>query len=178
LLGKDRRFGDTVVVGHVGWYDYRYACGDLYSQEELASKKLSGSIWQDSLYVDFHKPDPEVCDDFNEEISERLKAVSSGKIILMTHMVSHPFFLVPSYRGSKWDFFNGFLGSPKLYELTRRPGVCAAVSGHVHYRRRFIENDVQYINACLSYESEWRLFPGTDYSVSRQINETMVTIEL
>jgi len=178
LLGKSRVFGETAIVGHVGWYDYRYACGELFSQEQLASKILDGVAWQDSLYVNFARPDTEVCEAFAEEINREIQGASAKKIILMTHMISHPYFLVPLYYGYKWNFFNGFLGSPKLYELTKSPGVCAAVCGHVHFRNSFTENGVHYICACMGYEKEWPLWGGADLSLRRQLDDALVDFEL
>lgn len=145
--------GDWAVTGDTGWYDYSFA-NRKFTPEELERHSMYGRIWQDSLYVHWHKTDPQVHREMLARLERQLAGNREKQLIVLTHMVGIHAFLVPESR-EKWDYFNAFLGSREYGELYQRYNVRCGIMGHVHFRKRYVENGIMYLCSCLNYSTEW-----------------------
>ncbi len=143
------------LIGHIAWYDYTLADNHKYSKTKFDEMTIDNRTWNDKKYSTFTKDNIAKCRLFNQEISELIKRDNKEKI-LMTHMISHPDFIVKDdpKRGNI-DYFSAFCGGEKLYELSKDPTVKYAICGHVHYRMRIIEESTEYICPCLGSRREW-----------------------
>ncbi len=169
----------TVLIGGCGWYDYSFAYPGKFTEDHLEQKNYMGRWWKDGKYARHNMSDAEVNRLWNSELAALADQYSQYDIIFMTHMVNHPAFLVgedhPLYE--MFQYFNGFMGSSGLYEITKRKNVKYAISGHVHYRKSFMENDVYYMCRCLGYEKEFPAFGGVQ-DLKSQILSAMEVIEI
>ena len=149
------------VTGDLGWFDYSLADG-MFSSKELAAMEYGGREWQDHLYAVWDRTPEEMHRFFLEKLQERLDSLDRRKVFFVTHMLQNDMFTVKDDhpQAGLWKYFNGFLGSSDYGALIRsHPNIRVAVSGHVHYRKRSVENGTEYICNCLGYSSEWN---GTD----------------
>ncbi len=154
---------EFAIIGHIGWYDYSFAVSGQYTYEKLSERENFGRTWKDKLYVDMGATDTEVSNKINSSLEAFINCYQDKNVILVTHMISNPAFLVPSFVSELWGYFNSFLGSTGLCKLTRYDNVKYAVCGHVHYRRVVKETGKTFICACLGYECEWdKLCGNTD----------------
>lgn len=153
LSGGNIIIDDWAFVGDIGWYDYSFGSNE-YKYEDFTIGKAYGRTWQDKKYVDWEMSDIEAADKFYNDLRERMDQVKDKKIILVTHMVIHEAFIVPDDI-EMWKYFNAFLGSRKPLDLARKYNIKYAIMGHVHYRKRKVENGVDYICNCLNYRSQW-----------------------
>ncbi len=145
------------VIGHIGWYDYTLGNQQIYDKSDFDKMRIDHRIWNDKNYSSFTKNNIEICEKFNQEIETLINQDKKDKII-MTHMISNPSFIVlDDPNRSNIEYFSAFCGSTKLYDLTKDERVKYAISGHVHYRMNFIENNTEYICACLGSQREWTL---------------------
>ena len=167
----------TVLIGGCGWYDYSFGRQDMFSYEELKRREYQGRWWRDSLYAKHGMDDVEVDKLWNQELQALVDQYKDRDIIFMTHMVNHPAFLVGEFSKQYeiFKYFNGFLGSEGLYEITKNESVKYAISGHVHYRKSFTENGTYYMCRCLGYPKEYPLFGG-DQALKAQILDSIEVI--
>lgn len=169
----------TVLIGGCGWYDYSFAHAGKFSKEHLSQKHYMGRYWKDGLYAKHDLGDEEVDRAWNKELEKLLIKYQDHSIIFMTHMVNQPEFLVgrdhPKYEMFK--YFNGFLGSNGLYELTKYKNVKYSISGHVHYRKSVCEDGVYYMCRCLGYPTEFPAFGGKQ-GLKDQILSAMEVIDI
>ncbi len=176
LLNKCMQLTDEYcIVGHIGWYDY--SLGENYDEQQFAQMSLNKRTWNDVKYIDWKLDNKQICDNFNVQI-EQLINKTDKKVILLTHMISHPNFKVnfdPKRSGK--DYFNAFLGSLDLHYLTHNPQVKYAICGHVHYRQTIYENDCKYILPCLCSSSQWMNFNQYS-SLKKQLQTTIETITI
>lgn len=166
---------EWTVVGSSGWYDY--SMGEpKYTFEDYERMEAMGRTWQDSLYVQWGRGNREMHRYFYESLERDLEASRGKKIVMVTHMLSHPHFKVP-LPNERWEYFNAFLGSLEYGELIRKYDVSHAVMGHVHYRKRLtVETDhgqAELICACLGNRPEWKLD-----SLEAEIDQALQIIEL
>ncbi len=145
--------GDWAFVGDIGWYDYSFG-SHKYKEEEFCSGKAFRRMWQDKKYVNWHKSDIEINDLIYSNLKERLELVKDKNIILVTHMLIDNRFVVPESE-ELWKYFNAFLGSDKYQKLVDEYNIRYAIMGHVHYRKRAITGETEYICSCLNYRSQW-----------------------
>lgn len=148
LIGKD-----WAVVGNPGWYDYGFA-SDRYTIEEFSRKKLKVGGWNDRHYVHWQNDDRSVAAAMQEELESDLRAVSARKIIMMTHVVTHPQFVIPLPH-KVYDYYNAFLGSKSYMQLYDRYPITHSIMGHVHFRKMLHENDTTFYCACLGSARHW-----------------------
>ena len=148
LIGKD-----WAVVGNPGWYDYGFA-SDGYTIEELSRKKLKVGGWNDRQYVHWQKDDLTVAAAMQAELENDLKEVSSRKIIMMTHVVTHPQFVIPLPH-PVYDYYNAFLGNKSYMELYDRYPIVHSIMGHVHFRKMLYEKKTTFYCACLGNARHW-----------------------
>jgi len=164
----------TVLVGHSAWYDYSFGSPE-FTLEDFARRELDEMVWQDRLFIQFPKSDPEICREQNADIRALMDAAADKDIVLLTHGVNHRGFTVQDSTRRNWNYFNAFLGSTELSELATRAKV--AICGHVHYRRQFTEGDTRFICACLGYQNEWEYYKPTK-DPRQQIEQTSVLFEV
>ncbi len=167
---------DVVLIAGCGWYDYSFASSE-FKLDELEEKSYLEKTWQDKLYAKHELGDIELHDAWNEELINLIMQYSDKKVILMTHMINHPDLCVdeehPKYE--MWKYFNAFLGSQELYFITKCDNIKVAISGHVHYRRSFEDDNTYYMCRCLGYKSEFDLFGGTN-DLKSQIESALEVI--
>lgn len=180
LCGKQVRVGNHIVIGDIGWYDYSF--GDKeFTKEDFDRMEHDGRVWQDRFYNDWTKDNIGKTRWFLERLEERFKAAlqeADGReplsIAVVTHMLPHKAYTVPTKERPMWKYFNAFLGSGELGALYRKYPVEYAICGHVHYRHDFTENGIQYMCRCLNYASEW----WGEKDVKTQIRQAASVIEL
>lgn len=178
LLNKSYELtAELEIIGHIGWYDYSLGDEEQYSTLEFDSMVIDDRMWKDKKYVSWTGNNQFVCNTIDSEIETLINSNDKQKI-LVTHMISNPGFkvLFDESRSNK-GFFNGFLGSDKLYRLTGNDLVTHAICGHVHYRKTIIENQTEYICMCLGNESEWSKYLKSP-SLREQLKQCMYTFEI
>ncbi len=178
LLNKSYKLtNDYELVGHIGWYDYSFGNRDLYSTTDFDKMTIDGRMWNDYKYTNLSNSNQMICFRYNRQIERLVKANSRNKI-LVTHMVSNPQFKVSvDSKRNHIDYFNAFLGSDDLYQITKHQNVKYAVCGHVHYRKMVKENGTKYICSCLGTKNEWHNYLTTD-DVYAQLNDAIETITI
>lgn len=170
LESGTRLFGDSF------WYDYSYAEHGRFTQAQFERKVLKGSRWQDAYYVDWGTSDQAVSDRFIAEARAVFERPYEGRTVFVSHMINHPQLAVPSRRFELWGFFNAYLGSRSLHELIQAYKPEFAISGHVHHRRRFIDDGTEYICACLGYPKEWRYLAPEHREFATQVELSLEII--
>ncbi|SHH96878.1 putative phosphoesterase [Sporobacter termitidis DSM 10068] len=172
LIGKSVPLaGGWVLLGDIGWYDYSFG-NKGYTQEEFERKSMLNRTWQDSVFIDWKQPDPQVHRRMLDRLEQQLADTAGKQRIAVTHMVTDGSFTVPESR-APWPYFNAFLGSGEYGALFESSGVRYSIMGHVHYRKRLEKNGVAYICSCLNYHTEWR---GGDFE--RELDEALTVISL
>ena len=78
-----------------------------------------------------------------KQIQEDLDQVKDKHIILMTHIVTHPKFIVPMPHRI-FDFFNAYIGTKDFDEFYSTYSIRYSI-GHVHFRKMINENGITYI---------------------------------
>lgn len=173
LIGKPRILSDEwAVAGTGGWYDYGYADHKKYTIEEFEKKHFRFAHWNDAHYVHWKKSDPEIAEEMYVQLQQDLHSVGSRKIILMTHIVTHPDFVVP-LPNKMYSYFNAFLGSTSYEKLYQDFPIHYSIMGHVHFRKILKENGTEFISACLGGKKHW---VGTD--ARQELERTLVTFEI
>lgn len=178
LLGKIYNLSDEYdLVGHIGWYDY--SLGDIanFNQTELDRMSIEDRTWNDKHYNSWTDNNKLVCNQIDDQI-ERLLKMSRRKKILITHMISNPGFKVmfDEVRNHK-GFFNSYLGSERLYQMTKNNNITHAICGHVHYRKTIVDNQVIYVCPCLGSAGEWgRYAPNT--TTKYQLEQCLYSFEI
>ncbi|KKO55561.1 metallophosphoesterase [Paenibacillus sp. DMB20] len=166
-----RLSGDWTVVGSSGWYDYTLGEPE-YTYEQFEEMRAMDRTWQDRVYVHWGMSNRDIHRYFHNRVERELEANRGSSIIMVTHMLSHPYFKVPMPH-PQWSYFNAFLGSTDYAALYRKYGVRYGIMGHVHYRKRYAEQGTEMICACLGYRKEWR-----NASVSEEIRECLQVIDI
>ncbi|EPZ44080.1 hypothetical protein HMPREF1157_1784 [Staphylococcus epidermidis E13A] len=98
--------------------------------------------------------------------------VSPRQIILVTHVVTHPQFVVPTSHRI-FDFFNAFIGTHDFDTIYRNYPIRFSIMGHVHFRKKLVENNILYICPCLGYQRQWM----TD-DIAYEINHALVDFDI
>lgn len=154
LVGRPFQVGEkTAIVANPGWYDYGFA-SSKYDQSEFEGKKLRVGGWNDRLYVHWKKSDQAVAEWMLQQIKDDITMVPDKDIILMTHVATHPQFVVP-LPNRIYDYYNAFLGSKSYMELYGEYPVTHSIMGHVHFRKSLQEDGVHYYCACLGNGRHW-----------------------
>lgn len=155
LLNKPYILNDEwAVVGNGGWYDYGYANQEKYTKSEFDDMKLRVGVWQDKRYVHWGKGNKQVAQWMLDKLEADLQSIGDRKVILMTHVVTHPKFVV-SLPHKIYDYFNAFLGSSSYEKLYQKYPIAYSVMGHVHFRKTLVDNQINYICACLGGSKHW-----------------------
>jgi len=164
---------DWAVVGTPGWYDYGYADQDKYSEAQFEKKKYGFASWNDLHFVNWGQKDKQVSQAMLDQLYEDLHAVKDKKIILMTHVATHPEFVVPLPHRI-YNFANAYLGA-KRYEAVYDDfdSIKYSIMGHVHFRKVIRDAGRTFISPCLGSSKHW-----TDKRLRNQLEKSLVTFDL
>ncbi|SCS82950.1 metallophosphoesterase [Staphylococcus caeli] len=172
LIGKPYHINDAwAIVGNTGWYDYTYASSE-FSLERLERRKYYGATWQDKVKIDWPMDDRKLSEIAASQTRKDLDQVKDKKVILMTHIVTHPKFAVPMPHRI-FDYFNAFIGTSDFKEIYHEYPIQYSIMGHVHFRNVFEEAGITYICPCLGYQREWR-----SNQIIQEMNHALYTIEI
>lgn len=164
---------EWAVVGTPGWYDYGYGNHEIYTREKFEKKQYSFATWNDKHYVDWQAADQEVSEHMLKQVTEDLKKVGNRKIIFMTHIATHPEFVIPLPH-RVYNYANAFLGAKSYEQLYDTfPNISYSIMGHVHLRKTIIENNQTYMTACLGNFRHWK-----NKDVYTQLSKTLLTFEI
>lgn len=142
------------VVGHGVWYNHAYYA-DRFSSEELEIGKYRHGRWQDKKFIQWHKTDKEVSKQFAAELEKDLESVQTDAIILVTHMITYPAYIVPMPH-KVFDFFNAFIATDDILPFYDQYPISHSIMGHVHFRaQRDYKNTKMIVNS-LGYRRQWR----------------------
>jgi len=173
LIANPRIVNDEwAIVGNPGWYDYGYGNQDVYTTAQFSEKKYRFASWNDRHYIDWGMSDQEASNRMLQQLKEDLSKVGNRKVILMTHVATHPEFVVPLPH-KVYDYFNAFLGSASYEILYEDYPIAVSVMGHVHFRKTYRTEQTMYISACLGNKKHWR-----SKDPMRELEETLVTMDL
>ncbi|WP_217588154.1 metallophosphoesterase [Lentibacillus saliphilus] len=145
---------DWVVIGNTGWYDYSFG-NPAFTEADFNDMHHMDRTWKDSKYVQWGMDNKAVHHYFMGKLENELKRHRGKNIIMMTHVVTHPEFIVPTPH-PLWDYFNAFLGSSAYGKLYQDYNVRYGIMGHVHYRKTAKINNTHMICACLGKYTEWK----------------------
>ncbi|MDZ7834657.1 MAG: metallophosphoesterase [Alkalibacterium sp.] len=174
LVGKPYALNDEwALVGTPGWYDYGYGDQEKYSEKQFAKKKYGFASWNDLHFVDWKRSDKDVSQAMLKQLYKDLESVGDKKIILMTHVATHPEFVVPLPHRI-YNYANAFLGA-KAYEKVYEDyaSIKYSIMGHVHFRKVVRDAGRTYISPCLGSSKHW-----TDKRLKRQLEKSLVTFEV
>ncbi|BBD89175.1 metallophosphoesterase [Staphylococcus caprae] len=155
LIGRPFIINDEwAIVGNTGWYDYSYA-DTRFTQDKIQKGKHYGATWQDKVRMDWSLSDQQLSKIAANKVEEDIKQVCNRNIILMTHIVTHPQFVVPTPHRI-FDFFNAFIGTHDFDAIYEAYPIKYSIMGHVHFRKEIKENGITYLCPCLGYQRQWR----------------------
>ncbi len=171
LCDKPYELGnDYVIIGDTGWYDFSFG-NNQYAYEDYLVGYYKERQWQDKKYINWNVSDVEKCKEIYGRLTKQIDRYKDKKIILVTHMILHPYFLVP-LPNETWNYFNAFLGTANYKPLLKSP-VQYVIMGHVHYRKNLEENNIKYLCRCLNYRKQW-----SEDNAKKQIEETLAVLEI
>ncbi|WP_059747391.1 metallophosphoesterase [Staphylococcus haemolyticus] len=172
LIGKPYVVNDHwAIAGHTAWYDYSYA-DDKFDLDRIKRGKYYGATWQDKVKIDWDIDDRVLSKEAAKQIQEDLDQVKDKHIILMTHIVTHPKFIVPMPHRI-FDFFNAYIGTKDFDEFYSTYSIRYSIMGHVHFRKMINENGITYICPCLGYQRQWRTS-----DINQEINNALVSFDI
>lgn len=145
---------DWAVCGSAGWYDYGYGDFERFNLSDFERKKYRWAEWNDRRYVRWRQSDRQVSQWMKEQLQADLESVGDRKVILMTHVVNHPRFVVPLPH-RLYDYINAYLGAKSYESLWQDYPVKYNIMGHVHWRQVLTERGVHHIMACLGNRRKW-----------------------
>lgn len=161
------------VVGTPGWYDYGYANHEMYTKEKFENKQYSFATWNDKHYVDWGMTDQEVSQHMLNQLMSDLKKVGQRQVILMTHVATHPEFVIPLPH-RVYNYANAFLGAKSYEQLYKQfPCITYSIMGHVHLRKILQEKDRTYLTACLGNFRHWK-----NKEIHTQLSKSLLTFDL
>ncbi|MBQ7840788.1 MAG: metallophosphoesterase [Lachnospiraceae bacterium] len=173
LSGKAFETEKSWIVGDLGWYDYSFGNRNLHTFEEFEKMKIGTRTVQDSLFNVWSRDNTGRCAWFVDRLKEQLDKNPGKDIVLVTHMLSHEFFLVPESR-EQWSYLNAFMGSESLKQLCLEYNVKYAICGHIHYRKDTAQANTTWLCRCLNYQQEWL----GEKDVRKQVAEAMEILDL
>lgn len=142
------------LVGHPGWYNHAIYDDEKFSPEEIERGKFRWTYWQDKVRMDWEMTDQEVSQYFANIIEKDLEKVTTGNIILQTHVVTVPEFTMPMPH-RVFDFFNAYMATSDLKNVHNEYPISHQFMGHVHFREKFLRDRTQFITNSLGYRREW-----------------------
>ncbi len=83
-----------VILGNSGWYDY--TMGEPgYTFDDFERMHAMDRTWQDSLYVTWGMSNRDIHKYFYDSLERELAEHRGKSIVMVTHMLGHPYFKVP-----------------------------------------------------------------------------------
>ena len=120
------------IIGHNGWYDYRFAAG-------VPDTTISDfQQWKRAFWIDraIKQPmsDPERAQLMLTQVTAQLAAAQADhkRVILMTHFVPKVDYLRFTNDNRFWNMANALMGTPRLGDLVERYQVDRVLFGHLH----------------------------------------------
>jgi len=148
LPSEPYRDGPVAIVGTCGWYDHGFLLEEhrgLLDGDARREKRLDRYQWSDAHFVRFRDAsgttmdDAAVLDVMLDELETQLDVVQTDPTIERVMVATHhlPFEELVLRTGTlPWEFFNAFMGSPRLGELILRyDKVTSVLYGHTHRGR-------------------------------------------
>jgi len=175
LINNPKIINDEwAIVGSPGWYDYGYGDLNKYSVEQYAKKKYKFAYWNDYHYIDWKASDKEVSQKMLKQLKKDIEKVKGYNLILMTHVATHPNFVVP-LPNRLYDFVNAYLGA-KDYEILYKeyPQIKYSIMGHVHFRKVVKEFGTTFLSACLGNRKHW----SNKDDPKKEIEEALLTFKI
>lgn len=114
----------------------------------------------------------EVFNSMHARLIEMLEEHKDKNIILMTHYVPHPDFVIYG-DDSIWNANNLFMGSVKYGELAEKYGVSQVIFGHTHTKWHKTINNVEYICNPVGYKNM-----EYDGVFSERVEDSLTVIEI
>lgn len=172
LIGNPHIINDSwAIVGHTGWYDYSYA-DSRFSRYEIERGQHYGATWQDKVRTDWSISDQQLSINAAKRVESDIKKVGNRQIILVTHVVTHPQFVVPTPHRI-FDFFNAFIGTHDFDQIYENYPIRYSIMGHVHFRKKLYEHGIHYICPCLGYQRQWRT-----QDIVKEMNDALVEFHI
>lgn len=172
LVGKPFIVNEEwAIIGHTGWYDYSFAA-QRFSLDELQKVKHYGATWQDKERISWGISDQNLSKIAVEQVKKDILEVGNRRVILVTHVVTHPDFIVPMPHRI-FDFYNAFIGTSDFNPLYAMFDIPYSIMGHVHFRKSVMDDGRCYLCPCLGYPRQWR-----SEDIYQEINETIQIIEI
>jgi putative phosphoesterase len=145
---------EWVMIGDGGWYDYSLGV-EGYTNEQFALGKFDDFTWPDKTYAHWPGLDRDETERYCEKLDEWLNAYPGKNIIMVTHFVPFPEFVICK-NDPGWDFFNAMMGSSRFGELAVKHGVKKYIFGHIHTRFHEHYKGMEIIcNPLGYYPHEW-----------------------
>lgn len=163
---------DIAIVGHMGWYNHAYYRKDRFTPEEVERGKFKIATWQDKSRIAWGLSDQQVSKRFKEELKQLMLAVSAKQIILVTHVVTTPVYIVPMPHRA-FDFFNAYMATDDLNELYRNYPIRYSLMGHIHFRHHHQKAGIHWAVSSLGYEKQWR-----SNSIKKEISDSLFIIDV
>lgn len=142
--------GSAAVVGSCGWYDGGFLLEHIARElpdNALRDKQLGGAMWSDARFIAFRDAEGALMEDaavarrmeaqMQRQLAEAQDRSEVQDIVAVTHHLAFEQAVLRT--GSlPWEFFNAFMGSPRMGEVILRASkVSHVVYGHTHRRGRF-----------------------------------------
>lgn len=174
LVGQPKLINDNwAIAGTPGWYDYGYGNREKYDTAAFEKKQYGFASWNDRHYVDWGKSDQQVSQEMLEQLYADLESVKKRRIILMTHVATHPEFVMPLPHRI-YNYANAFLGAKSYEKLYKDfPAIEYSIMGHVHFRKIVKDKDRTYITACVGNHKHWKI---KDFKT--QMNKSLVFFDI
>lgn len=182
LEGEPYRFGETAIVGSIGWYDYAFAPHELGIPRRFYESKISPGAaerfseyrhlfdpgddispaarlvvarWNDARFVKLGRSDEAFLDELLASLRAQLDSLRQvPRVIAAIHHL--PFGeLLPPPRNAQWDFAKAFLGSPRIGQLLLEYfNVRELYCGHSHFPAEAQVGHIHAINIGSGYRAK------------------------
>lgn len=167
LPASPLRLGSAAVVGTCGWYDYGFlleAHRDLMTGERRQTKQLDRYQWSDARFVAWRDAagepmdDADVLDVMLRELDAQLAELEADPSVQTVLVATHhlPCEEVVLRSGTlPWEFFNAFMGSPRIGEVALRYDKVTSIAyGHTHHGRTVTVRGRRVAGTPLGYPRE------------------------
>lgn len=140
----------VAIAGSCGWYDYGFLLPEIAAQlpeGAVESKRYGPVTWSDVRHVAFRATDGALMGDaavarlMEAELEAQLRALEADDtveaVVAATHHLAFEQAVLRTH-SLPWEFFNAFMGSPRMGEVilaARKVG--HVVYGHTHRGRSF-----------------------------------------
>jgi len=167
LPSEPLRLGTVAVAGTCGWYDYGFMLPEhreLMTPERGRTKRWERYQWSDANFVAFRGSNGDIMSDHDvvevmlAELAAQLEALQEDVEVEQIFVATHhlPFDELVLRSGTlPWEFFNAFMGSPRLGALlSEYSKVRSVVYGHTHRGRQLQRGNMVVMGTPLGYPRE------------------------